>query len=200
MKLKKIKIALVIITMSLAQMSVSFAEDAGGDEAETAIVPETYNNCIEIMRPVLEKELIDFITFLDTTFRNKSSNSSLLNLAVGRYREYTNAIDAKFDSLKPQIYTESEEGTGEERKVQYRDQLEEYIDCSTLVSNEKTAAKELMIKKIKTSNYQKKAAIMLEKYQAVNFKIRELYFSIIKTYSYFSAFKNKLPFFIEKCQ
>ncbi|MDA1060220.1 MAG: hypothetical protein O3B47_00305, partial [bacterium] len=72
-------------------------------------------------------------------------------------------------------------------------------NCQTLMQDYLALAKEKMMEKIKVSANQKKTTVMMEKYNDINVKLRDLNLEIAKLYGAFMTFKDKLPFFNQNC-
>ena len=53
---------------------------------------------------------------------------------------------------------------------------------------------------IRNTSAQKKTTVMIEKYKAINNKLRDLNLAIAQMYGFFGTFKEKLPSFTQYCQ
>lgn len=144
--------------------------------------------CQQNLVPAYDVELMDFLKFLEANFQNKSSNSSLTNIAISRYAKYKNNIEALFAELRPGVDGET-----------YDTENQSYIECSKISEGYISLAKTKMIEHIKNTNAQKKTTVMLEKYQAINKLLRDLNFRVAEMYGYFMTFKEKLPGFLQEC-
>lgn len=166
---------------------VAFAEGVGLISQCTVTLPPLYTN-----------ELNNFLSFLDQTFKNKSSNTSLTNIAIQRYAEYKRAIKAIFAQLGPQAYALVVNDAN--KNITSVSEIEAYKSCQTITEQYIEKGKQQMMERIKTSATQKSATIMLEKYKAINMKLRDLNLQIAKMYAMFMSFANKLPGFLGKCE
>ena len=193
--LRKISILCLMVFYCLG--SVALAEGISSDIPEIEEVlsiydsDETVQNCKKTLVPLYDVETARFLKFLENSFQNKSSNSSLVNLAIVRYREYKQTLRKYFNKKSP-----SPTGIGLE---DYDTQINAYYECNEILDTYLEIAKEQMISHIKATNYQKKTTVLLEKLHAINDQLRELNLSISKMFSFFATFKNKLPGFIDKC-
>jgi hypothetical protein len=154
---------------------------------------ESLEKCQETLVPLYDIETMTFLMFLDTTFQNKSSTSSLVNIAIARYAEYKKAIRSYYKKLSPEY-------TVDEGAQVFKDQFNVYSLCGTISDSYLDLAKQHMIEHIKNNVATKKTTMLLEKYQSINDKLRDLNMEIAEMYSFFVTFKNKLPFFVENCQ
>ncbi len=202
------KIALIItIIFSLTSLNISFAQSI--EEFDAQLKEEAVSYCYNTLVAAMDVHLIEFQTFLDETFRNKSSNSSLINIAIARFTEYRLALENSFAQIKPGIgYTKligDEEDDFEKKGIfqqwqpdapQNSDQYEIcYLKMQEYVENGKKA----MIKHIKNNTAQKKTLTILEKYEAINERMRGLNFEIAQMYGYFVTFNQKLNWINVEC-
>lgn len=190
---KFIQIGIVaILFCNLLPMAAaeSALDPAIKQEIEDKLSKASFGECEEVLVPAFDLEMVDFLAFLDQNFLNKSANTTLLNTAAARYRELRDALDEKFEKLKPKS-----EAYSLLEADQYQEALEEFLDCGEILATYKDLAKTHMINHIKSNTYQKKTLILLEKYQAINLRVRELHFALAQMYAYFLTFRNKLPAF-----
>jgi len=191
--MKKFLIPLLIIFFIFSNYFVSYADNASelqgivlsfSDDEEISA-----NNCLQTLMPKFDSETLLFMQFLDQTFQNKSSTSSLVNIAIIRYREYKSVINGLMATVSVADSDANMVETNEEN-------FKSYDLCQKYANSYIHSAKEIMIKRIKTTSSQKKATIFVEKYKSINDGLRKLHFSLSEMYSYFMTFKNKLPGFI----
>lgn len=149
--------------------------------------------CQQNIDPAFKLEQAEFLNFLNLNFQNKSSDSSLINIAISRYAEHKRNLKDLLAILQPG----GTEGTGS--SVLYADEVAAYSDCQKIMDAYIDTAKEEMIKHIRKNAAQKKTALMVEKYQAINDQLRELNVQIAKMYGLFMTFKEKLPGFLQEC-
>lgn len=195
---------LIIVIMLLSSTLVAFADLQSDQEFAdqmqslreqlTRVIDSDPNleRCRELLTPLYDVEIAEFYKFLDGTFKNKSSNSSLINITIARYSEYKRAINKHFNKLKPQ--SDALYGGVEEIN-----ELKKFQECSQITDQYTQLGKEQMIKHIRTSTLQKKSTIFVEKYQGINDKMRSLNLDIAQTFGYFMTFNNKLPGFLNEC-
>lgn len=187
--IRKIGIGAVIGIFMLS--SVAYAAEV---DVESEVVGD-FGTCGIVMQDFINEENIKFISFLERNFLNESADTSLMNIAVARYKEYKIALDTRLQELNPD---NPNGGTSGEASL-YLEELNSYYDCLEMTENAKTFIKGYMISHIKKNSSQKKTIIMVEKYQAINLKLRDLHFEIARMYALFETFKNKLPFFLSEC-
>lgn len=154
------------------------------------IANDPLSNCRENLFERYDLELVEFLEFIDLNFQNKSANSELVNIAISRYAEYKSNLTLIFASTVP----------GARLGQLNADELDAYFDCSKIKDSYVEIAKKQMIEHIKNTTSQKRATILVEKYQGLNDRLRDLNFSIARMYGFFVTFKDKLPFYTEVCQ
>ncbi len=202
MKINKIKslalIIIVLIPSLFMNIGLVFAEDQSvllqdfQQQMDKILATATYGECKDVLTAAYDIETMKFLSFLEQNFQNKSSNESLLNIAIARYSEYKQSLDEIFGKLLPAT-------SGSQDSTTYMKEIGQITSCIKLSEAYKQLAKEHMIAYIKNTNYQKKATVLIEKYQSINGKIRELHFAIAQMYGFFMTFRNKLPGFLQKC-
>ena len=148
-------------------------------------------DCRATLTQIYDIETLEFFEFLEANFENKSSNSSLINIAIARYRDYKHTVYAYLDMLSPSSTAVSGSNLLSES--------EGYLLCRKLADSYVQLTKEQMINHIKSTNYQKKTTILTEKYHAINDELRSLNLVFAQLYAHFMTFKNKLPGFLQKC-
>lgn len=196
-KMQKLIVALVLpLFFSLGALPVFAQEDAGFEKikAELAarISGEPLSDCRYTLTPLFDIELKEFFDFLEANFQNKSSNSSLMNIAISRFRDFKENLNHYYAELNPS----ADAGDGTEN---FKAASAAYLSCGKIRDEYFSLAKKMMIDHIKSSSAAKKASIMLEKYQAINSRLRDLNMEIAQLYGYFMAFKEKLPGFLQQC-
>lgn len=194
----KLKLSKKLVVKIAVILSVIFIQLAAG--TAFALPPEIGQDpiasCGENLSAAYDIELAEFLEFLEANFQNKSSNSSLVNTAITRFSEYKKTLNSLFGKLHPSTALSGVEGLTANTTA---NELIAYDNCLELKEFYLDAAKQKMIDHIKTNTAQKKAAIFVEKYQAINSRLRDLNLAIAKMYGFFMTFKEKLPFFIEQC-
>lgn len=177
----------------LMQTMPAFAAESDADVAARAALMKRFDRagmteCQSALAPLYDLELKQFQEFLETTFQNKSSNSSLMNIAIARYQKFKD----KLNGLFAQIGTTASD-------TDYVRAQNSYALCAEIKNEYYAQAKKSMIDHIKKITSIKTTTIMLEKYQAINSKLRDLNMAISQMYGYFMTFKNILPGFVKKC-
>lgn len=162
------------------------------EELREAVVEADLIQCPVVLEELYEIETREFLQFLDNNFKNKSSTTSLSNIAIARYRLYKETLQGYYGQLTPDASTFGD-------IQEYEVALESYGTCGALTDSYIRLAKAQMIRHIKNNSVQKKTSILLEKFQAINEKLRDLNSAVAELYSFFAAFKNKLPGFLRNC-
>lgn len=189
---KKIKILAFLLILILNSLTVFAAADDEykkiKEELEENIATQPLTECRKALAPAFDIELYQFLQFLETNFQNKSSNSSLTNTAIARYRDYKRNLNRLFVQLKPKSDKET-----------YETANQNFLLCSKLKNSYFDMAKKSLIDHVKKTSAQKQTTILLEKYQAINARLRDLNLEISQMYGYFMTFFNKLPGFLQNC-
>ncbi|MEK7672246.1 MAG: hypothetical protein AAB373_00020 [Patescibacteria group bacterium] len=185
----------ILYLLNIGLTTIAATDDATKKQVESLsqevmnrLGSEPIQNCGNNLSSAYDLELFKFLIFLETNFENKSSNSSLANIAIGRYSEYKKSIS---DLLGRVVF-----GNGEASGL---DQISAYAECVKLTDAYKQIGKEALVQHIKNNSSQKKTIILTEKYQAINSQLRDLNFEIAEMYGYLMAFKEKLPGFLKEC-
>lgn len=163
------------------------------DELSANISSDAMAHCKENLAPLFDIDTLAFLQFLDTHYENKSSNSSLNNITILKFREYKKSISDRLRSLSPSDIDRSGES------LQIYSEFDNYRLCEGLAAAYVDLAKQKMFDKVRNSTSQKKATALVEKHEAINNQLRDLLFEVAKMYSYFASFKNKLPGFLSDC-
>lgn len=200
-KIQKLAAVLLFLLIFLLNNLVVSAEPAEEENAEfkqikaeltQRISKQALSQCRQALVPLFDIELKEFFEFLEANFQNKSSNSSLTNIAIARFRDYKRNLNNYFAELNPAY--DAELGT-----ESYKAASANYLTCSKIKDEYFDLAKKILIDHIKTTSAEKKTSVMLEKYQAINNRLRDLNMEISQLYGYFMVFKEKLPGFLQQC-
>lgn len=193
--MKKIGIVLTLTACLVAYTLPVFAMTA--EEVENLrqqykeqLAKDPLSVCQQNIVPAFDLEQIEFFKFLEINFQNKSSDSSLINIAISRYAEHKRNLKDLLAILQP---------GGTETTALYENEVAAYSDCQKTMDEYISLAKEKMIEHVRKNSAQKKTALMVEKYQAINDQLRELNLQIAKMYGLFMTFKEKLPGFLQEC-
>jgi hypothetical protein len=142
--------------------------------------------CQVEMQKFADVQMGNFRAFITTNFQNKSGTSSLLETAVGRYREMRTALYNKYFTYFPHqgalLLTEGLEPGACEQIVQ---------DTLTL------ARRELKMRAVQTSAV-KKATALIDKYKEINDGLGTLNLTFLNMKAYLDTFNAKLPCYISK--
>lgn len=144
------------------------------------------NVCQIELRQYFDTAMRDYRNFLETTFQNKSSTSSLLDTAFAHYKEFRTAAMNKYAQYLPQ------QGAG---------QLSEGLQpgaCLAIVEENLAEARRLLESRARTSSSVKKTTALISKYQEINNQLRTLNQSFITMKAYLDTFAAKLPCYIKK--
>ncbi len=142
---------------------------------------DTNNLCEPEMKSFADKELANFRDFLDTNFQNKSGTSSLVDVALGKYREMRSELYTAINKYYPN-FGSSLLVTGLQSNQCEQIIVQTLNDAKTLL---KTHA-------VRTSGV-KKSTALLEKYQQINAELANLYQQFIYMKAYLDTFSGKLP-------
>ncbi len=189
--MKKSLIIVGMICSLLIQSLTVFASEED-DQNKAALIKQldsaNMSDCLSVLAPIYDIELKQFLEFLEVNFQNKSSSSSLTNIAIARYQNFKENLNNLF------------------AKVNVNDAGQEYLaiqaayaTCGEIKNEYFDKAKKVMIDHIKKTTAIKTTTIMLEKYQSINSKLRDMNTSISQMYGYFMSFKSMLPGFVVKC-
>ena len=149
--------------------------------------------CKEGLVKVYDVEILEFMKWIDGHFKSKNSTSSLVNTAITKYAEFKQKLKQTFASISP-VYS-ADQGV-----QTYDEQYSSYQLCSTITDSYLELAKEHLKKQINGNVAKKKTTMLLEKYEKINEKLRDLNVKVAELYSLFVTFSNKLPFFTTNCQ
>lgn len=187
---KKLAVLFLIFAFFCSGFS-AYAEVSSSEEflkeVKKSISEASLSDCQGKLVPAYDEETKKFLTFLETNFQNKSSTTSLSNLAIAAYTEYKKTLRSFFYSLAPKS---SETQT---------DVFTSYKKCSEVTETYLKLAKERMLMHIRNNSAQKKTTVLLEKFQAIGERLRTLNYAVAEFYSLFLTFKNKLPGFLKEC-
>jgi hypothetical protein len=211
-----IKFLAVLCLIGLVMSAMPFLYTAKAatmeENIKNSIVPAECKEVLINGDPVrkikgFEPELKSFLEFLDTNFKNKSSTSSLTELAIARYSEYRQSLRDQFNKLQISGFTAAEKAAANKnggsltQRIQTFDQtMNQYALCEELVNTYISAGRTQMLSHIKTAAAQKKTIMLVEKFKVLNGNLRALNMKIAEMYGLFATFENKFPGFIcKKC-
>ncbi len=163
------------------------------EEALKKLPEDSLLLCKEGLVKVYDVEILIFMKWIEGHFNSKNSTSSLVNTAITKYAEFKQKLKTTFASVSP-IYS-ADQGI-----QTYDEQYSSYQLCSSITDSYLELAKEHLKKHINGNVAKKKTTMLLEKYEKINEKLRDLNIKIAELYSLFVTFTNKLPFFTKNCQ
>lgn len=143
----------------------------------------TDTSCI-ILDPMFNNYNKEFTEFIDTTFKNKSSTTSLSNIAIAEYYNYKKRLRETCGLFNNYIVGG--------RKIEDKESYTIIQSCRNLISDYETKASDTMKNHMKENVVQKRATILLEKLKAINGQMSELTMKIGQVYSYIRTFCGKL--------
>lgn len=200
---KKLIAALCVAMLILIQAPYSRAATTA-ENIEKSIVPGECKQVLIYGDPArgikgFEPELKDFFMFLDSNFKNKSSTSSLVPLAIARYAEYRDSLRRQFQKVQIAGTKKAEsETSGLSNIPNFEQQVKDYALCQEIVNTYISLGREQMLKHVKTAAAQKKTVMLLEKLKALNVKLRGLNMKISEMFALFKTFKEKFPGYSDK--
>ncbi|MBD3360203.1 hypothetical protein GF366_00205 [Candidatus Peregrinibacteria bacterium] len=160
------------------------------EEAKQTVPEFELRECQKIVE-IYDYETLSFLKFLEQHFQNKSSTSSLANIAIAKYSQYKNAINSIFAELAPEASSEELD--------RYETAYSNYSKCIKITNTYIDLTKDILMMHIKNNTTQKKTTILLEKYHALNNRLRDLNMAVAEMYSFFATLNNKLPGFLKEC-
>ncbi len=147
-------------------------------------VPIQDIRCQQAISPFLVEQKKLYQQFLETHFSNKSSSSSLLDVAFDRYKEYRESLMNEYAKYYPQ------QGT-----PQVKEGLEPSA-CLGLIDVELANARQMLKSKALKTSVVKQATALTQKYQDLNEKLRTLNQNIVWMKTYLDTFAEKLPCYV----
>lgn len=180
-----------MVSVLLLQAMTAFAS-AEDDKNKAALIKildsAKMSECQSALAPIYDIELKQFLEFLDTNFQNKSNTGSLTNIAIARYQDFKENLNNLF--LMVHVNSSDQNILATQTA---------YALCANIKNEYFSKAKKMMIDHIKKTSSVKTTTILIEKYQAINSKLRDLNTAISQMYGYFVSFDKMLPSFIGKC-
>jgi hypothetical protein len=142
---------------------------------------DTNNLCEPAMQDFASKELADFRNYLDTNFQNKSSTGSLIELALGKYREMRDELHTAYTKYYPN-FGSMQLTTGIQPDK-----------CQQIINQTLDDAKVLLKNHAVSTSGVKKSTALLEKYQQINAELANLFQQFIYMKAYLDTFAGKMP-------
>lgn len=174
------------VNLMHAQTAPNYGNQAPTTQAGSVPPEQVTTVCTIEMQKFADVEMGNFRTFITTNFQNKSSTGSLLEIAIGRYRELRTALYNKYATFYPHqgalLLTEGLQPGA----------------CMKIVDDTLTQARrELQMRAVQTSTV-KKTTALIEKYQQINDKLGNLNRTFLSMKAYLDTFAAKLPCYINK--
>lgn len=144
----------------------------------------------------------EFATEIEKIFQNKSSNTSLTSTAIMVFNEYATKQDMLCGIFHYYLFS-NVQADFKDANLKCQNTLqtnlnEHYADCKNALVKAVNSSEQLMMEHIKSTAAEKKATLLVEKYKAINTKLRELNNSVARMYAFFQTFANKLLFKADK--
>ncbi|MBN1494321.1 hypothetical protein JW911_01135 [Candidatus Peregrinibacteria bacterium] len=186
--LKKYK-SIIVITVLIAAVGIFIQLNSSAIHAQTGTGSDGNIDikCMTDIKPYLDDKNKKFREYLNEHFQNKSTNTSLLDLALKRLELHKKDLRDKFASYYPQ--------SGFELQSKVLDTLA----CYQMVEDEIRFSEELLKKYFTQTSTIKTSSAIMEKIQNINKKLDELNTSITQLYSKWENLKNIVPCLIEEC-
>ncbi len=196
--MKKLLKNIVCVLFIFATMSISaFAENPFPkeltdlqDQLKSTLDKTPLSECRSKVSTIYDIELLKFYNFLEGHFRNKSSTSSLTNIAVARFIEYRTSIRSTFALLTPSASSSNNN---------YEEELTAHFICRQVTDLYISKAKDMMMSHIRKTIGQKRSSLFAEKFKGLDSKMRDFNLEISLMSGYLTTFKNKLPGFLRQC-
>jgi len=163
-------------------------EDAAPGTENTQETTEEQKNiiCEQEMTKFTDEKIDEYAIWITNNFQNKSSTTSLLNAAMGEYKNLRTALYDKLYTFSPHqgafLLTEGLEGP----------------ECKRIVDRALEKAKSMLEKNARSTSAVKKSTILLTQYQQMNDKLAKLARDFLQMKAYLDTFSDKLPCYINR--
>lgn len=183
-----ILVTLIVSTGSVivAKAEVDTASSGGSGSLDSGTTTTANNKCEAEIKDVSVKQLKGFLDFLEINFQNKSSTSSLLNLAFAKYRVMRRELFNTYQKYYPRQGT-SQIITGTEPAA-----------CLKIVNDTLEDARILLRKHAVRTSGVKKSTALITKYQSINDLLGTLHQQFVLLKGYLDTFASKLPCYVKK--
>lgn len=184
-----VMIALVIVLCAGNSIEFIQAQPAPTptDTPAQSAAPEGQENefCQADMKQFLEFEEPRYGEWMESHFNNKSSTTSLLDDAFARYTDFRASLYDRYNNYFPY-----------QGALQLSEGLE-LGECRSIMEKALSRARNTLEQKAITTSTVKKTTALLQKYQEINGKLRNLYQTFITMKKYLDTFADKLPCYIQ---
>jgi len=168
--------------IGLINTTKTFAvENSAGQNSQTDI------NCTLEMKPFLAQKTKEFIAYLKIHFQNKSTNSSLLEAALLKYKQYETEIYNKYYTYFPQS------------GLSIATEIEEQLQCKKVVDEEIRKVKELLKRYVIRTNQIKVTSALQTKLAEINKKLSDLDKQFTLMLGKYKTLSNRLPCYVKQC-
>ena len=156
--------------------------------APEGAAPEGQENliCQKDIVLFLQQEEPQYRAWMESHFNNKSSSSSLLDDAFGRYSQFRKSLMDRYATYFPQ-----------QGALQLTEGLEPAA-CLKEVEDALRRARNTLEQKARTTSTVKKTTALISKYQEINGKLQNLTLNYVRMKQYLDTFADKLPCYVRK--
>jgi hypothetical protein len=155
--------------------------------AASAQTDDVDKKCTIEMRPFIEQKSKEFREYLTEHFQNKSTNSSLLDLALKRFQVYKNELREKYSTYFPQTGFSLDTETGD------------VLTCINQMETEIAVMEQLLRKQVIQTGTIKSSSQLMTKLKNINKKLDVLNGRIVDMYGKWETFSDRFPCFIKQC-
>lgn len=194
--MKKFKILISVLIISIVLPTGSFAADFPSEltnmkkNLETSLKSAPLSQCRQRITPLFDIETLEFLKFLETTFQNKSADTTLVNTAIAKYMSYKRKLNSFFGMV-----TLNANVVGNYQSTEYVN----FVRCREITDMYVSLAKQKLMDYMRSNSVQKKTTMLVEKYKSIDNKLQDLNVELAQMYGFFATFKNKSPGFLNKC-
>jgi len=194
--MKNFRILISVLIISLIIPTISFADDFPPEltnmkkNLETSLKSSPLSQCRQRITPLFDIDTLEFFKFLETTFQNKSADTTLLNTAIAKYMTYKRRLNLVFGMM-----TLNANVVGNFQSDEYVN----YVRCREITDAYIDLSKQKLMDYVRSNSVQKKTTMLVEKYKAIDNRLQDLNVELAQMYGFFATFKNKSPGFLNKC-
>lgn len=175
-KLKILVSLFILISIVGSYTPTTYAQEQTADEI-----------CVEKMTTFMQTKSAELRTYFKEHFQNKSTNSSLLDLALKRFDQYKKDLNNEMIKYSPQaglgLYTESIQN----------------LNCTKKVKNEIALMEKLLRSYFEQTAQVKKTSAVMNKLKEINKKMDAMLKAVMQMYAKWLSLKGRIPCFIKKC-
>jgi len=139
------------------------------------------NLCEPGMKDFASKEMQNFNQFLDTNFQSKDSTTTLLAIAMNKYRDMKNELNTALTKYVPNNGANATVTNGQLTK------------CQDIIDQTLSDAKNLLKTHAVRTSGVKKSSALIEKYQQINAQLADLFQQFMYMKAYLDTFASKMP-------